>query len=161
MKIVTLGDPLLRRHSVLVSDIDRGIKDFVEAMAETMDREEGLGLSAVQVGHLLRMFVTHIRGDRLRVFINPDIVETSIELAKYDEGCLSIPGVTAEVVRPAVVEVQAWNEKGRPFRLRAVDLLARVVQHELDHLNGKLFIDYLDPKKRERIIKQYEKKVTV
>ncbi len=161
MDVLTLGDPLLRKRSVLVNDIDQGIRDFVEAMIETMHEREGIGLAAVQVGQLHRIFVTHVPDDIPRVFINPAIVETSLEQGKYEEGCLSIPGVTAEVIRPLSVQVQAWNEKGKAFTMRAEGLLARVIQHELDHLNGRLFIDHLNSKKRDRLVKEYDSKVRV
>jgi peptide deformylase len=90
------------------------------------------------------------------VFVNPEILETSLEQGAYEEGCLSIPGVNADVVRPQGVKVQAWNGRARPFSLDAEGLLARVVQHELDHLNGVLFIERLDSKRRERLVKQYQ-----
>jgi peptide deformylase len=85
------------------------------------------------------------------------VVETSVDQGSYEEGCLSIPEVNADVIRPAGVKVQAWNLKGRPFSMDADALLARVIQHELDHLNGVLFIDRLESKKRERLVKRYEK----
>jgi peptide deformylase len=107
------------------------------------------------VGSLLRLFVTHVPDDKPRVFINPDIIETSLEEWKYEEGCLSIPGLNADVVRPAGVTVQAWNEKGRPFRVDADGLVGRVIQHEQDHLNGVLFIDKLSGRKRSRLLKGY------
>ncbi len=161
MDVVTLGDSLLRKRSILVNDIDQGIRDFIGAMFDTIHEGEGIGLAAVQVGHLHRLFVTHLPDDIPRVFINPEIIETSLQQGKFEEGCLSIPGVTAEVTRSVSVQMQAWNEKGRPFTLRAEGLLARVMQHELDHLNGKLFIDHLSSKKRERLVKEYDNKVRV
>ena len=161
MKIITLEDPLLRKHSVLVNNFDRGLRDFVSAMFDIMQREKGIGLAAVQVGELRRLFITNAPDDMTRVFINPEILETSLDQNKYEEGCLSVPGINTEIVRPATVKVQAWNLDGRPFRLMADNMLARVIQHELDHLNGKLFIDYLDPKKRERLLKSYGSQVRV
>jgi peptide deformylase len=160
MDIVKIGDPLLRKRSILVNDIDRGTTDFIQAMFDSLDGN-GIGLAAVQVGQLYRIFITNIPKDKPRVFINPEIIETSLEMAPYEEGCLSIPGITADVNRPLAVKVQAWNERGRPFTLSAEDLLARVVQHELDHLNGKLFVDHLNQKKRERLLKEYERQVSV
>ena len=147
----------LRKHSALVPDFDGELQALVEQMIETMRAGKGIGLAAVQVGRLYRLFVTHVEGDKPRAFINPDILETSLEQVTLEEGCLSIPGVNADVVRPAAVRVQAWNEKGRPFSLDAEDLLARVIQHEMDHLNGVLFLDRIDPKKRERLLKAYER----
>ena len=156
--IVTLGEPVLRKNSILVPDIDDEIKRFVEGMFDTMYEGKGIGLAAVQVGKPLRLFVTHSPKDMPRVFINPEIVETALEEDIYEEGCLSIPGINADVVRPYAVKIQAWSEKGKPFTLDAEGLLARVIQHEYDHLNGILFVDRLDNKKRERLLKSYKRK---
>jgi peptide deformylase len=104
-----------------------------------------------------RIFVIHVDGDEPRVFINPSIIATSQETAKYEEGCLSIPGVWADVVRPRAVRIQAWNEKGRPFTMETEGILARVILHEYDHLEGVLFIDRLPPGKRERILAKFDK----
>ena len=134
---------------------------MIENMLETMYHAEGVGLAAPQVGELKRIFVTHLPEDSPRVFINPEIVATSEEQTTYEEGCLSIPGLYAEVVRPAWVTVQARNEEGKLFTIDVTGLLARVVQHELDHLNGVLFIDRLPEKKRQRILKSYTKPVNV
>ena len=132
---------------------------LANAMVEKMHEANGIGLAGVQVGHLKRLFVTGVEGDTPRVFINPSIIETSMELSDYEEGCLSIPAIYAEVNRPAAVKVQAWNERGRPFTVDAEGLLARVVQHELDHLNGVLFIDYLDEQLRDRVMGTYDPSV--
>jgi peptide deformylase len=156
LRIITLGDEQLRRHSIVVPELDGTMHALIEQMLESMREHKGIGLAAVQVGSLYRLFVTEVAGDGPRVFVNPEILETSLEQVSYEEGCLSIPGIEADVVRPQRVRVQAWNEKGRPFTLDAEDLLARVVQHEFDHLNGVLFIDHLDPKKRERLVRQFQ-----
>jgi peptide deformylase len=156
LNIITLGDEQLRKHSILVPDLNGAVHTLIEQMFESMREYKGIGLAAVQVGSLYRLFITEVAGDKPRVFVNPEILETSVEQVSYEEGCLSIPGVEADVLRPQRVRVQAWNEKGRPFTLDAEDLLARVVQHEYDHLNGVLFIDRIDPKKRERLVRQYE-----
>jgi len=155
LNIITLGDEQLRKHSILVPDLNGTVHTLIEQMFESMREYKGIGLAAVQVGSLYRLFITEVGGDKPRVFVNPEILETSLEQASYEEGCLSIPGVEADVLRPQRVRVQAWNEKGRPFTLDAEDLLARVLQHEFDHLNGVLFIDRIDPKKRERLVRQY------
>jgi peptide deformylase len=155
LNIITLGDEQLRKHSILVPDLNGTVNTLIEQMFESMREYKGIGLAAVQVGSLYRLFITEVGGDKPRVFVNPEILETSLEQVSYEEGCLSIPGVEADVLRPQRVRVQAWNEKGRPFTLDAEDLLARVVQHEYDHLNGVLFIDRIDPKKRERLVRQY------
>jgi len=161
LNIIKLGDPLLKKHSVVVPDINDEVRALAAGMFETMERGKGVGLAAVQVGELLRLFVTKVPGDSPRVFINPDILETSIDEVTMEEGCLSIPGLYTDVTRPGSVRVQAWNEKGRPFTLSAEDYLARVIQHELDHLNGILFIDRVGPKKRQRLLAEYDSKVGV
>ncbi len=161
LNIVTLGDPLLKKHSVLISDIDGQLAKFIDEMFDTMYKGKGIGLAGVQVGFLKRIFITHVPNDMPRVFINPEIIETSLDEDVYEEGCLSIPGINADVIRPFAVKIQAWNENGKPFTMDADGLLARAIQHELDHLNGVLFIDRLNEKKRERLLKQYKKKVKV
>jgi peptide deformylase len=155
LRIITLGDPLLKRTSEPVADIDAEVKDFLGGLFEALDAGRGLGLAAVQVGALRRIFVTRVSRDRARVFINPQILTTSIEQEPFEEGCLSIPGLNADVVRPVSVRIQAWNEKGRPFTLTADGLLARVIQHEMDHLDGTLFVDRLEPRTRDRLIAAY------
>jgi peptide deformylase len=156
LPVLTLGDERLRKHSIVVPDFNGTIQEIVAQMFESMQAGKGIGLAAVQVGTMYRIFVTDVPRDNPRVFMNPEIIATSIEQGPFDEGCLSIPGIEAEVIRPLQVRVQAWNEKGKPFALDAEELLARVIQHELDHLNGVLFIDRVDPKKRERLVKQYK-----
>lgn len=156
--IVTLGDAVLKRNSIMVPDIDDEIKYFIEGLFDTMYEGKGIGLAAVQVGKPLRLFITHSPKDMPRVFINPEIVETALEEDIYEEGCLSIPGINADVTRPYAVKIQAWNERGKPFTLDADGLLARVIQHEYDHLNGILFVDRLNNKKRERLLKSYKRK---
>jgi peptide deformylase len=158
MHILTLGDETLRMKAAAVGDIDGEMAALAQDMIEAMRGGHGIGLAGPQVGKLLRIFVTHIDRDQPRVFINPSIVMTSPELTGYEEGCLSIPGMYAEVVRPQTIQVQAWNERGRPFNLEADGLLARVILHEYDHLEGVLFIDRLSELKRERVLSQYEKK---
>ena len=158
LSIITLGDPLLAKTSSLVPDINADIRRLAELMFETMGTR-GIGLAAVQVGQPIRLFVTRAPRDQVRVFINPDILETSMEEETIEEGCLSVPGLYTDMVRPASVRVQAWNEKGRPFTLSAEGMLARVIQHELDHLNGILFIDKLDAKRRKRLLTSYDEKL--
>ena len=155
LNIVTLGDERLQKHSILVPEFDGELQRLVEQMFETMHINKGIGLAAVQVGKLIRLFITDIPKYGPLVFINPEVVETSVDQSTYEEGCLSIPDVNADVIRPSQVRIQAWNLKGRPFTMDAEDLQARVIQHEFDHLNGLLFIDRINPKKRERLVKQY------
>jgi peptide deformylase len=158
LSIITIGDPLLAKTSALVPDIDADIRKLVERMFETMGTR-GIGLAAVQVGEAIRLFITRAPRDEPRVFINPDILETSIEEETLEEGCLSVPGLYTEMVRPASVRVQAWSEKGRPFTISADGMLARVIQHELDHLNGILFVDRLEAKRRKRLLATYDDKL--
>ncbi|MGA2974000.1 MAG: peptide deformylase [Spirochaetia bacterium] len=159
LSIIKLGDPILNRHSVVVPDINGDIQTLVEEMFDAMDRGKGVGLAGVQVGRLFRLFITRVSGDSPRVFINPDILETSIEIEPFEEGCLSIPGLYTDVIRPSSVRVQAWNLKAKPFTLSVDGYLARVIQHEFDHLNGILFIDRIDAKKKQRLLSGYEEKV--
>lgn len=161
MKILTLGDPKLRLKSEPVIEFDSNLKSLISTMFDIMYSGNGIGLAAVQVGILKQIFVMHITNDEPRLFVNPDILETSIELSKYEEGCLSVPGVTSDVERPYAVKVQAYNADGKPFIINAEDLAATAIQHEIDHLNGKLFIDYLNDEKREKLIKEYNKKVVI
>ena len=154
-----LGDPVLREQAEPLP-VDGAVDDatqlLVDDLRDAMRGQKGIGLAATQVGERVRVFVTNAPDDRERVFINPEIVETSIETELLEEGCLSIPGVHADVRRPARVRVQAWNLSGRPFVLEADEMLARVIQHELDHLNGRLFIDHLDEAERTRVLGEYE-----
>jgi peptide deformylase len=159
LEIVKWPDAQLKKHSGVVGDINGEITTLVEGMFEVMDRGKGVGLAGVQVGKLYRLFITRVPGDTPRVFINPDILETSIEVEPFEEGCLSIPGIYTDVIRPSSVRVQAWNQKGRPFTLTAEGYLARVIQHEFDHLNGIVFLDRIDQKKRQRLLVSYEASV--
>jgi len=124
----------------------------------TMQKGKGVGLAGPQIGLRQRIYETHIEDDIPRVFINPSIIETSQDTVKSEEGCLSVPGTWADVIRPRTVKVQAWNEKGRSFTLEAGGLLARVILHEYDHLEGILFIDRLPELKRKQILEKISKK---
>ncbi|MBE6054517.1 MAG: peptide deformylase [Clostridium sartagoforme] len=137
------GDEVLRKKCKVVTEITPRTLKLIKDMAETMYEADGVGLAAPQVGILQRIFVIDVFDDYgLRVFINPEILEVSgTQLG--EEGCLSVPGEAAEVERPNYVKVKAINEKGEEFILEATELLARAILHENDHLNGKLFIDYL------------------
>lgn len=153
-----MGEPLLREESVKVVNYTDELMEMLDEMFVLMDKANGIGLAAVQVGELTRVFVTHLDKDKPRIFINPEIIQTSMEEDDFEEGCLSIPGINSNVTRPYGITIQAWNEKERPFRITVDGLLARVIQHELDHLNGKLFIDHVDPKQREKLIDLYNRK---
>jgi peptide deformylase len=156
LELVVHPASLLREKSEKITDIDGEIQDLAESMIEKMHAARGIGLAGVQVGHLKRIFVTHVNGDKPRVFINPTIVGTSVEQSDYEEGCLSIPAIYSDVTRPEAIQIQAWNERGRPFNTTVDGLLARVVQHELDHLNGILFIDYLRDQVRDDVMAAYD-----
>lgn len=158
--IVTLGNEVLRQTAEPVREFDEELATLIEDMAEAM-HGQGIGLAAPQVGVSKRLFLCQPDGHKLYVFINPEITLTSEETDPYEEGCLSIPGVWADVIRPAQVQIQAFNQKGRPFRVDADGILARVIQHELDHLNGVLFIDHLSERKRQKLVKEYEKKYSI
>jgi len=159
LDIIKWPDSQLKKHSVVVPDINGDIQTLVSEMFEAMDMGKGVGLAGVQVGKLLRLFITRVPNDAPRVFINPDILETSIEMEPFEEGCLSIPGIYTDVIRPSSVRVQAWNLKSRPFTISVDGYLARVIQHEFDHLNGIVFLDRIDQKKRQRLLVEYETKV--
>jgi peptide deformylase len=158
MEILTLGNELLRQKAEIIRPIDVSYRKIAEAMIEALHNGRGVGLAGPQIGLMKRIFVVHVDGDDPRVFINPSIIETSQDLVKCEEGCLSIPGLWADVIRPSKVRVQAWNEKGRPFTLEAGGVLARVILHEYDHLEGVLFIDRISEPKRNRIVTKFEKR---
>lgn len=158
--IVTLGEDVLRQTAEPVKEFDEDLNRLIDDMAEAM-RGQGIGLAAPQVGVSKRLFLCQPDGHKLYVFINPEITLTSEETDPYEEGCLSIPGVWADVIRPAQIQIQAFNQKGRPFRIDADGILGRVIQHELDHLNGVLFIDHLSDRKRQKLVKEYQKKHSI
>jgi peptide deformylase len=164
MKVLTFkncpdspNDETLRQKAKPVKDINDDLRKTVLEMLEIMHKGRGVGLAGPQVGLIKRIFVTHAEGDKSRVFINPSIIWTSQEQVRYEEGCLSVPGLWADVVRPEAIKIQAWNEKGRAFTLEVSGILARVIQHEYDHLEGILFIDRLDEAAREKILAKLKK----
>ncbi|MDC7229995.1 MAG: peptide deformylase [Sphaerochaetaceae bacterium] len=158
LDIYTLGEEVLQEKCQKVTKFDNALKILVDAMFDTMDEADGVGLAAPQVGVNQRLFVIHIRGAEKRAYINPQIIETSIETDTDEEGCLSIPGVWHDVQRPARVTVQAQDVEGKVFQVKAEGLLARALQHENDHLNGVLFIDRLSDEEREKMVQAYEKR---
>lgn len=148
------GDPVLRTKSEPIREVEESHLSLALDMIETMHHEEGIGLAAVQIGRPIRMLVADV-GERApkgvsKIFINPEIVETSGEW-RFDEGCLSIPGITAEIVRPERIRLRYVDGKGAEREDVFDELLARVLQHEIDHLNGTLFVDYLGEVERAAI----------
>ncbi|MBR1638427.1 MAG: peptide deformylase [Treponema sp.] len=158
LDVVKLGDEGLRQKSVPVEEVNDEIRKLAEDMFETMIEADGVGLAAPQIGKNIRMFVLIADDDVRRVFINPQIIKTSQETGEYDEGCLSIPQVYETIVRPVAVTVQALNENGKPFTLDADGLLARIIQHEYDHLDGILYIDRGDKEFAEKTEAQFKKR---
>jgi peptide deformylase len=158
LKIIRYGHPHLREKAFDIKKADSRLRDLIQAMAETMYAAPGVGLAAPQVGVLERLFLVDVDYDRqdpnveetrnLHVFINPEIIEESQEDEPYTEGCLSIPGIEAEVYRPSRIVIAARDENFEPFEAEADGLLARVIQHENDHLNGILFVDKVPILKR-------------
>jgi len=159
--LIILPDPLLRQVSTPVEQVDSEIKRLADDMLETMYDAPGIGLAAIQIGVPRRMLVIDVsKEDEEKtplVFINPQIVASSDERSVYEEGCLSIPDYYAEVERPATVTVDYVDRDGKQQTLEADGLLATCLQHEIDHLNGVLFIDHISRLKREMVIKKFTK----
>ena len=153
LKILRYPDARLHKVAKPVTEFGERIAKLVEDMAETMYDAPGVGLAASQVDVHEQLILVDISDtkDDLRVFINPEITWASDEKQVYDEGCLSVPGIYDGVERPARVKVRALNAKGESFELEADGLLAVCIQHEMDHLKGKVFVEYLSPLKRNRI----------
>ena len=157
MQILTFENEKLRQKADPVKKIGSEYVKIAQELIDTLHAGEGIGLAGPQVGINERIFATHVPGDIPRIFINPSIIETSQETVKFEEGCLSVPGVYTNVIRSKAVKVQAWNEKGRPFTIEAEGILARVILHEYDHLEGILFIDRIPEQKKNRILAKMEK----
>ena len=147
MPLRYFGDQVLRRHAADVPDITGELVEFGRTMLVTMDHEVGIGLAAPQVGRSIRMLVHGLPEDAPPVLFNPVIVESSGE-SVYQEGCLSIPGLYIDVVRPSEIHLRAWDDQGNEVDLDADGMLARVVQHEMDHLDGLLFVDRISVEDR-------------
>jgi peptide deformylase len=138
-----------------VAHLDDDLVQLTSGMIETMRAANGIGLAGPQVGRMQRLFVVHVPNDEPRVFVNPEIVAVSPDEWSYEEGCLSIPGIYADVTRPTAITVEAIGADGNAFRLDADGILARVILHEYDHLEGILFLDHLSRRKRERLMRSY------
>lgn len=157
--IMIFPHPCLRKVAAEVQNIDDEIQTLVDDMLETMYDAEGVGLAATQINVIKRVVVMDCseKGDSPIVAINPEIVSASSETAERSEGCLSIPGVHDNVTRPAQVTFKAMDRHGETYEMEAEGLLAACIQHEIDHLDGRLFIDGLSRLKRDRIRKKMEK----
>ena len=158
LNVLHYPDPRLRKAALLVESVDADIRSLAADMLETMYAAPGIGLAATQVNVQKRVIVMDVSAhkDQPQVFINPVILERSGE-HEGEEGCLSVPGIYDAVRRAATIKLSAMNLEGEPFTLEAEGLLAVCIQHEVDHLDGKLFVDYLSQLKRERIRKKLEK----
>jgi len=155
LDIRVLGDPVLRKETVAVTEITPDLRKLVSDMFDTMYAAEGIGLAAPQVGRTERVAVVDVEGAKYAL-INPEIVATEGS-ARGEEGCLSIPDVFGEVTRASRVVVRATNESGERYEVEGTELFGRCLQHEIDHLHGKLFIDYLSVLKRRSVMSQWEK----
>ena len=163
--IITLPDPKLRLVSAPLERVDEPLRKLMDDMLETMYDAPGIGLAAIQVAQPLRLITMDIAkkeedGEsqpRPRVFINPEILSSSVEMSIYEEGCLSIPEYYEEVERPAQVRFRFTDLDGKVHEEDADGLFATCIQHEIDHLNGVLFVDYLSKLKRDRVLKKFAK----
>ena len=157
-KIVIEPDPILREKSATLEKVDNELRKLLDDMLETMYAAPGIGLAAVQVGILKRLIVIDISKDKEKknplFLINPEIISRSKKTSIYEEGCLSLPGHFAEIERPAECLIKFLDYNGKEKELSANGLLSTCIQHEVDHLNGILFIDYLSKLKKDMIIKK-------
>ncbi|OKP81421.1 peptide deformylase [Ensifer adhaerens] len=159
--LIILPDPVLRQVSTPIETVDADVRRLADDMLETMYDAPGIGLAAIQIGVARRMLVLDVskEGDEKTplVFINPEIVASSDTYSVYEEGCLSIPDYYAEVERPAVITVKHLDRDGNEQTIEAEGLLATCLQHEIDHLNGVLFIDHISKLKRDMVIRKFTK----
>ncbi|WP_440980845.1 peptide deformylase [Shinella sumterensis] len=159
--LIILPDPILRQVSQPIETVDGEVKKLADDMLETMYDAPGIGLAAIQIGVARRMLVLDVSKDgedkQPLVFINPEIVSATDARSVYEEGCLSIPDYYAEVERPAAIKVKHLDRDGKEQLTEADGLLATCLQHEIDHLNGVLFIDHISKLKREMVIRKFTK----
>ena len=159
--IITLPDPKLRLVSKKIERVDEPLRKLIDDMIETMHDAPGVGLAAIQIAEPIRLLVVDVakkeEPQNPMAFVNPEIVWSSDERSTYEEGCLSIPEYYEEVERPAAVKVAYLDRDGAKQELEASGLVATCLQHEIDHLNGVLFIDYISKLKRDRVIKKFTK----
>lgn len=160
LEILEFPDPRLRNRAGPVQQVDDGVRRLIDDMFETMYKAPGVGLAATQVNVHQRVVVIDVSEDQSEplAFINPEISVLDEALCDYDEGCLSVPGFYETVTRPQHIRVKALDRNGQPFEIEPQGLLAVCIQHEVDHLNGKLFVDHISGLKRDRIRKKLEKK---
>jgi peptide deformylase len=156
LDIRVLGDPVLRKPTKPVTEVNDELRKLIADMFETMYAAEGIGLAAPQVGRSERLAVVDVEG-RKYTLINPEIVSRTGAVEKAEEGCLSIPDIYGDIDRPPDVTIRALDENGNQYEASANELLGRCFQHEIDHLDGKLFIDYLSPLKRRAALAKWEK----
>jgi peptide deformylase len=150
-----LGSPILRKQSAALAEVNDEVRQLVDDLFDTMDAAKGIGLAANQVGEGRRVAVVGVEEARLAM-INPVITDAEGR-TRQEEGCLSIPDVYGEVARAARIVLEALDREGRPYRLEAEGLLARAIQHEIDHLDGILFLDHLSALKRQFLVAKYRK----
>lgn len=143
LKICTLPDPVLRQKAKRVTRIDGSIQKLIDDMIDTMHAAPGVGLAAPQIGVSLRIAVIEIPGEEVITLINPEIIKRESERV-LEEACLSVPGYQGEIKRSVTVKVKAQDRQGRGFRLKGKEFLAQALEHELDHLNGTLYIDHIE-----------------
>lgn len=160
--LIILPDPLLRQPSAPVERIDDAIRRLSDDMLETMYDAPGIGLAGIQIGEPIRILVIDLVKEedeekKPQVFLNPEILTRSDEMSTYEEGCLSIPDYYAEVERPASVRLRYLDLAGQTREIEADGLLATCLQHEIDHLNGVLFIDHISKLKRDMVVKKFTK----
>ncbi len=161
MNILLYPDPVLRQKAKPLAEINKEVCKKVEEMMDLMYEARGIGLAAPQVGWSVRLFIIDAGGNSQeeKVFINPTIIEETGELNK-EEGCLSFPGIMSKIIRARRIKARAYNLKGQKFEIEAEGLVARAWQHELDHLNGELFIDRMSPSSRLAVsqrLKEFER----
>ncbi len=159
LNILEFPDPRLRTVAKVVANVDDGIRQLIDDMLDTMYAAPGIGLAATQVNIHQRLMVIDISNeqDQPLVFINPEVTILEGPNYDYDEGCLSVPGFYETISRPENIQVKAIDRDGKSFEMQPDGLLAVCIQHEIDHLDGKLFVDYISPLKRRRIRSKLEK----
>jgi peptide deformylase len=158
LDIRRFGDPVLKTRASPVESFDGSLSDLAEAMLATMRKHEGVGLAANQVGRLKRILVAAVEDEEF-VLVNPVVEESAGTTEKEREGCLSIPGIHVEVDRPTAIRVSAQDASGTPLELEASGLLARILQHEIDHLDGVLILDRTDRESRKAAMREMRERL--